>query len=146
MRPLLAIFRKEVLCLLGGPWAFGLLGFWFLLNGFFFSYLLDYSPAVQDDLGLLPNYLFGSGLLVWLLLPAFPPLLTLALFAEEHRTGSLESLLTAPVRDWVIVAGKFMAAAFFFLIFWGGILCLFLILHSQGAQLEWPKIFIGCFG
>ena len=146
MRPLIAILKKEVLCLLGGPWAFGLLGFWFLLNGLFFVYLLDHSPGVQDDLGLLPNYLFGSGLLVWLLLPAFPPLLTLALFAEEHRTGSLESLLTAPVRDGVIVAGKFLAAAFFFLLFWGGVLVLFFILQSQGALLDWPRIFAGFLG
>ena len=43
------------------------------------------------------------------------PILTMRLLAEEARSGTLELLMTAPVRDWEVVLGKFLAA-FLFLI------------------------------
>lgn len=42
------------------------------------------------------------------------PILTMRLLSEEARSGTLELLLTAPVRDWEVVLGKFLAALFFF--------------------------------
>lgn len=42
------------------------------------------------------------------------PLLTMRLLAEESRSGTLELLLTAPVRDWEVVLGKFLAVFTFF--------------------------------
>ena len=44
----------------------------------------------------------------------FAPLLTMRLFAEERREGTLELLLTAPVSDGSIVFGKFMGAWFYY--------------------------------
>jgi ABC-2 type transport system permease protein len=44
------------------------------------------------------------------------PVLTMRLLAEEARLGTLELLLTAPVRDWEVVLGKFLAAFIFFLV------------------------------
>ena len=38
------------------------------------------------------------------------PLLTMRLLAEEQKLGTLELLLTAPVRDWEVVMGKYLAA------------------------------------
>jgi len=146
MSPFLAQFRKEVFALMVSPSIYLLLGVWYLLNGLVFVYLLDYSPAVQADLALLPQFLFGSGLLVWLLLPAFPPLLTLRLLAEEHRLGTLEPLLSAPVSDVGVVAAKYLGASVFFLLFWGGVLCLFLFLGLTGAELDWAKVLGGFLG
>jgi len=145
MRAFLAQFKRELRGLLLSPYAFVLLGFWFLLNGFFFAYLLR-SPAVQNDLTLLPPYLFGNGLLVWLLLPAFPPLLALKLLAEEQRVGTLEPLLTAPVRDAAVLLAKYLAAGVFFLVFWGGVAALFLVLNLHGAQLDWGRVGCGFLG
>ena len=44
----------------------------------------------------------------------FAPLLTMRLFAEEQREGTLELLLTAPVSDGSIVFGKFLGAWFYY--------------------------------
>lgn len=145
MRAFLAQFKREIRGLLFSPYAFVLLGFWFLLNGFFFAYLL-HSPAVQNDLTLLPPYLFGNGLLVWLLLPAFPPLLALRLLAEEQRVGTMEPLLTAPVRDLAVILAKYLAACAFLLVFWAGVASLFLLLQFHGATLDWGRITCGFLG
>jgi ABC-2 type transport system permease protein len=42
------------------------------------------------------------------------PVLTMRMLAEETRAGTLELLLTAPVRDWEVVVGKFLAVFLFF--------------------------------
>lgn len=39
----------------------------------------------------------------------FIPALTMRLFAEENRSGTIELLLTRPVTDWQVIAGKFLA-------------------------------------
>ncbi len=146
MSAFLALLRREVFSLFVTPSIYLLLGVWFLLNGLLFVYALDYSPEVQSDLSLLPQYLFGSSLLVWLLLPAFPPLVTLRLLAEEHRLGTLEPLLTAPVSDAAVVLAKYFSAALFFLLFWGGVLLLFVVLASLGAPLDWARVIGGFSG
>lgn len=46
------------------------------------------------------------------------PLLTMRLFAEEKRTGTLEVMLTAPVNEWVVVLSKFFATWLFFMACW----------------------------
>lgn len=46
------------------------------------------------------------------------PLITMRLFAEEERAGTLETLLTAPVRTWQVVASKYFAAMTFYTVLW----------------------------
>jgi ABC-type transport system involved in multi-copper enzyme maturation permease subunit len=62
------------------------------------------------------------------------PVLTMRLFSEEQRTGTLEVLMTAPVNEWPVVLSKFLAAFRFFLLAfypWG----LFLIaLRVEGGE------------
>lgn len=56
----------------------------------------------------------GAAFIVVMLVPA----ITMRLFSEEKRTGTLEVLLTAPVGEWSVVLSKFLAAWFFYLIVW----------------------------
>jgi ABC-2 type transport system permease protein len=46
------------------------------------------------------------------------PLITMRLFAEEERSGTLETLLTAPVRTWQVVLSKYTAAMMFYTVLW----------------------------
>jgi ABC-2 type transport system permease protein len=46
------------------------------------------------------------------------PLITMRLFAEEERSGTLETLLTAPVRTWQVVLSKYVAAIVFYALLW----------------------------
>lgn len=60
---------------------------------------------------------FGSTLFWFYFLVLFP-VLTMRLFSEETRSGTLEGLLTAPVRTWQVVLSKFTAAYLTFVILW----------------------------
>ncbi len=46
------------------------------------------------------------------------PLITMRLFSEEERSGTLETLLTAPVRTWQVVLSKYTAAMIFYTTLW----------------------------
>jgi ABC-2 type transport system permease protein len=46
------------------------------------------------------------------------PLITMRLFAEEERAGTLETMLTAPVRTWQVVCSKYTAAMLFYTALW----------------------------
>lgn len=46
------------------------------------------------------------------------PLITMRLFSEEERVGTLETLLTAPVQTWQLVFGKYFATLGFYVILW----------------------------
>jgi ABC-2 type transport system permease protein len=79
-------------------------------------------------------FVFGSGLLFWLILQSnheasvrglisnvhvlflfVIPMISMRLLAEEQRTGTMELLMTNPVQEWEIVTGKFLGSAFFVL-------------------------------
>jgi ABC-type transport system involved in multi-copper enzyme maturation permease subunit len=54
----------------------------------------------------------------WLVFLFIPPLLTMRLFAEERGSGTLEMLMTAPLRDWQVVLAKYLACLAFYVIIW----------------------------
>lgn len=62
------------------------------------------------------------------------PALTMRLFAEEKRTGTLEVMLTAPVNEWVVALSKFVATWAFFLICWLPYGVFLLALRFEGGQ------------
>ena len=62
--------------------------------------------------------IFFTWPLFWFLLLGQIPLITMRTFSEEFKLGTIEMLLTAPVREWDIVLAKFFGALTFFLILW----------------------------
>jgi ABC-2 type transport system permease protein len=56
--------------------------------------------------------------LFWLLLLVQIPLITMRVFAEEQKLGTIEMLMTAPVTDWDVVIAKYLGALVFFLVLW----------------------------
>jgi ABC-type transport system involved in multi-copper enzyme maturation permease subunit len=54
----------------------------------------------------------------WLVFLFIPPLLTMRLFAEERSSGTLEMLMTAPLRDWQVVLAKYLACLAFYAVLW----------------------------
>jgi ABC-2 type transport system permease protein len=71
------------------------------------------SP-VQDSL----VYVTFHTPLFWFYFLFIFPLITMRLFAEEERSGTLETLLTAPIRTWQVVLSKYLAAMIFYTLLW----------------------------
>ncbi len=85
----------------------------------------------------------------FILMILVPPILTMRCFAEEKRTGSIEVLLTAPVRDHEIVVGKWLASVAFFGLLWLPTLFILLALREDaflGADLAFGPTLSGYLG
>jgi hypothetical protein len=65
-----------------------------------------------------PMEIMVGNVAFWLVFLFIPPLLTMRLFAEERSSGTLEMLLTAPVRDWQVVFAKYVACFAFYVMMW----------------------------
>jgi gliding motility-associated transport system permease protein len=114
-----ALTRREVQSYFASPVAYVVLGLFTLIFGFlFYAYLDSFSqrslgqslPGAPEVLNLnqdMIRWLLGdtSWLLVFLL-----PMLTMRSLSEELRSGTIELLLTSPLTDFQIVAGKFLGA------------------------------------
>jgi ABC-2 type transport system permease protein len=109
MTKALVVCRRELAAMCGGPLGLTLTAVFLLLTGYFFYSDLALFVLVggaNQALGLW-RYVFLDFRLVALLVV---PLLTMRLFAEERKLGTLEVLWTYPVRDGELLAGKFLAA------------------------------------
>lgn len=101
---MLAIYRKEINAFFSSLAGYMVIGTFLILLGlllFVFpgSSLLEYNHATLDPL-------FDNAPLVFLILL---PALTMRAFAEERMHGTIETLLTKPLRSWEIVGGKYLA-------------------------------------
>jgi ABC-type transport system involved in multi-copper enzyme maturation permease subunit len=72
----------------------------------------------------------------WRVFLLIPPLLTMRLFAEERSSGTLEMLMTAPLRDWQVVLCKYFACLAFYSVLW--LPTLLYLPALLGAQ--WPVV------
>jgi ABC-2 type transport system permease protein len=107
MRTAQAIAWKEIQVYFGNPMAY-IVGLIFLaVTGFFF--VLDLGSPFPE--ASLTNFYQGATIILILLAPA----LTMRLLAEEQKLGTIELLLTSPVRDWEVIIGKYLASLVFLL-------------------------------
>src|SRR5437016_5601829 len=72
---------------------------------------------MQTMFGETQSGLLGSRVF-WLVFLFIPPLLTMRLFAEERSSGTLEMLMTAPLRAWPVVLAKYLACLGFYVVLW----------------------------
>jgi ABC-2 type transport system permease protein len=107
------IARREFTRYFSSPVAYVVAFFIFLIIGIFFYGSLSY--AIQQP-GYVPQGNDTLGLLAVMLM-FFIPALTTRLLAEEQRLGTIELLLTAPVRDWELVVGKWLGVFMLLLTF-----------------------------
>lgn len=150
-----AVFKKEMRLYFSSPIAYVVLAIFALVAGWFFYNVFGYyvilsmqaamNPMMGRDLSvtegvLRPLFQNISVILLFLL-----PLLTMRLFAEEKKSGTMELLLTYPVRDGEVLMGKYVAALAVFV----GMLTLTLLypaLVAWAAQLEWGPLVTGYLG
>lgn len=116
MRGFLTLWRREIAAYFLSPIAYVMMIFFLVVMGFSFWLLADL--LVQGEVGTtVMKELFGS-IFFWIAMLIVVPVLTMRLFAEEKRAGTIETLMTAPVTDTAVVLAKYAGALTFFVIIW----------------------------
>ncbi|MBL8751727.1 MAG: ABC transporter permease subunit [Planctomycetes bacterium] len=110
-------FKKELFAYLVSPVSWLIAVLFYLMRGYELSRLVAHFADNRLDQELLPTLSYGLTS-TFLMVMLVPGILTMRCFAEERRTGSIETLLTAPVRDVDVVLGKWGAAAVFYGLLW----------------------------
>ncbi|MEL6491212.1 MAG: ABC transporter permease [Cyanobacteria bacterium J06634_6] len=124
---LLAIYRRELQSYFASPFAYIIAVVFWLIGGLFLVAIL-FDPqgliarvAAMDQAGLtgssidepyrfLQAYLEQLGSLSMFILP----MLSMGLYAEERKQGTLELLATSPVTNWVVALGKLLGVVTFY--------------------------------
>lgn len=106
MNNLLAILRRELVGYFQTPVAYVFIMIFLLLSGALSFYLGNFYEREQADLGAF--FTFHPWLYLFLV-----PAISMRLWAEERKTGSIELLITLPVTVFEAVLGKFLAAWIF---------------------------------
>ena len=139
MRNILTIFRREVAAYFNSPIAYiFIILFVFILGAFFFvlqGFFQQENPDLRSFFALFPWFL-----------SIFIPAVTMRLWSEESRSGTIELLLTWPVQVWEVVVGKYLASLFVIAV--GLTLTLVVPLSLAGSitSIEWGVIFTSYLG
>ncbi|MFO0826333.1 MAG: ABC transporter permease [Gemmataceae bacterium] len=129
MRATTSLIRREFAAYFTSPAGYAAMFGFLILTGLLFNLnlsLLTHEGPVGAEYPM--QVMFGgtdspvialvAGVLFWGLFPAITGMLTMRLLAEERGSGSIELLMTAPIRDWQVVAAKFVACFWFYLVLW----------------------------
>jgi gliding motility-associated transport system permease protein len=149
------VFKKEMRLYFGSPVAYAFLALFLLIAGWMFSQIfLIFSemsmrsfmqPMAAQNLNPTENVMRPVFSNMSVVLLFFIPMLTMRLFAEEKKSGTIELLLTYPVRDGEVLMGKFLAAGAVYLI----LLALTLVypgLMWAFGRVEWGAVLTGYLG
>jgi gliding motility-associated transport system permease protein len=155
MRGMYAVFSKEVANFFVSPIAYVVIFMFVFLSGFFFwstlsmMSMLSLQATAQPMLAQQINVtaivirpLIGNMGVVLLFLI---PLITMRLFAEEKKSGTIELLLTYPITDFAALLGKFLAALFLLLVMMGSTLT-FPVLLAGLTDPDWGPMITGYLG
>ncbi|PYT28319.1 MAG: ABC transporter [Acidobacteria bacterium] len=154
MRNVIVIFKKELNSYFTSPIAYLLLAIFAVIFGFFFYSALRFyleqtmfaqmrgggAPIDVNEWVIRPLLTNASVIGLFLI-----PMITMRLYAEEKRSGTIELLMTSPVRDLEIILGKWLAALVLYLCIIGIAALNISILFAFGHP-DWKPILVGFFG
>ncbi len=151
---ILTICRRELSSYFRSPIAYGVMFFFALIAGYFFYSVVGFfvqqslqfmmqGQSIPMDVtetvvrGLLSNIAVIGLFMV--------PIITMRLFAEEKRSGTMELLITSPLHDLEIILGKWLAAVTLYAAMLGLSLLNLLTLYAYGKP-DWKPMMIGYLG
>lgn len=124
---IIAILQKELQGYFASPLAFSIAGIFWFISGLFFVFILLSEQGIiqsvnaQEQMGSTEpidvvyefmQIFFGviGSLTIFIL-----PVLSMGLYAEERKRGTIELLATSPIFNWVVAVGKLLAVLVFFI-------------------------------
>lgn len=132
MRKFYTLFAREIRSYFFSPIAYIVLVFFLFLSGADFYLQLSFMNGQPVPYSI--QEAFFNSVFFWFAFVLIFPLITMRLFSEEFKLGTIEPLMTAPVRDWQVVLAKFFGALFFYAILWIPTLLYFAIFQAVTNQ------------
>jgi ABC-2 type transport system permease protein len=132
MRKFFTLLTREVRGYFYSPIAYIVLVFFLLLTGV--DLYMQIGFMNQRPVQYTVQEAFFNSIFFWFAFVLIFPLITMRLFAEEFKLGTIEPLMTAPVRDWQVVLSKFFGALFFYVVLWLPTLLYFMIFERIAHQ------------
>ena len=136
MKNFLVLLWKEEKALFSSPIAYAIIAVYLVIMGFTFTLTLFLNRTAE-----LVRIFFQGAVLFLLIVPV----ITMRLLAEERRNGTLELLLTSPIREIEIVTAKFVASVSVILV-----MLLLTVSHAVVlgiyAEPDWGPIYSGFLG
>ncbi len=117
MRTLLILLKKELKQFFFNPFGWIVFSIIILLQGLSLSSVLVMYEKSPVHTNMLLDSLTSAPIFYIYFIFLFP-LITMRLFAEEERSGTMETLMTAPVRTWQVVGSKYLAALIYYCCLW----------------------------
>jgi ABC-2 type transport system permease protein len=150
----ITIWRKELNSYFRSPIAYGVMAFFGLISGYFFYVAIVFfvqasiqssiqgqgQPMSVNEQVIRPIFSNISVIGLFLI-----PMITMRLFAEEKRTGTIELLVTSPIRDLEIIMGKWLAAMTLYTVMLGVSLLSMATLFVYGKP-DWRPMAVGYLG
>lgn len=132
MRKFSVLLGRELRSYFYSPIAYIVLVFFLLVSGVDFYFQVSFMN--QRQLHYTVQEAFFNSVFFWFAFVLIFPLITMRLFSEEFKLGTIEPLMTAPVRDWQVVLAKFGGALMFYIILWLPTLLYFLFFEKVTSQ------------
>jgi len=150
-----AVFKKEIRLYFSSPIAYAVYAFFALVAGWFFYNIFVFYTFVSMQAAMNPGMARETSVTDGVLRPLFSnmsvlllfvlPALSMRSFSEEKRSGTIELLLTYPVRDGEVLLGKYAAALAVYL----GMLAFTLVysvIVAWTTSVEWGPLLSGYLG
>jgi ABC-2 type transport system permease protein len=140
MRAFWPIYKRELFGFFVTPLAWVLIVVFLVVQGMHFFLLVDHfalSNDVASDETPLSAF-FGNTVLFYVVLFVLVPPMTMRLFAEERRSGTIEPLMTAPVSSAAVVVAKYAAVLTTYVAMWLPTV-LYLVILGRTGELDWRQ-------
>ena len=138
MRAFWPIYKRELFAFFVTPLAWVLITVFLFVQGLHFLTIVDHfantGQAISDQTPL--QAFFGNTVLLYLVLFLLVPPMTMRLFAEERRSGTIESLMTAPVSSWSVVLAKYASVLTTYVAMWAPTV-LYLVILKRTGEIDW---------
>lgn len=147
MRNFLTLYKRELSSLYLTPTGYVVMCVFLAVLGWVFWLLVrvlnlpEMVRIEQDVFGIM----FGGTFFYWIVLAAVASALTMRLFSEERRSGTIEVLMTAPVTDTQVVLSKYLAALTFLLLMWVPTV-LYVVVLGRYATVDYGVVVSGYIG
>jgi ABC-2 type transport system permease protein len=156
MRSVYAVYRKEMGHYFVSPVAYVVVAVFLIVAGFFFrlymGLVIDQSmemamQGMGSDMDMPAEVLRAFFGLISTLILFLAPMLTMGVYAEERRRGTMELLMTSPLTEFQIVLGKFLATLTLFVImlFPTFLYVAYMCFHSD-PKMQWSLVLTGYLG